>query len=167
MTASLALCIRLIERRVTALQMLASSLREATAAISAWDVNSLHGALTHVEHVATELGYLEEEAARKMAGMAAESSVRNPSQEECLAILAAKAKAEGESEEDARKTMRLIAELRVSYHEARNRGREFEALLRRTRRSVSVLMNFHGMRFTTDGTGTIGQLARPPLQVKV
>ncbi len=167
MTTSLALCIRLIERRVAALQMLASSLEEATAAISAWDVNSLHGALTHVEHVATELSYLEEEAGRKMAGLAAESSAHDPSQEECLAILAAKVKAGGGNEQDARKTMRLIAGLRVAYREARNRGREFEALLRRTRRSVSVLMNFHGMRFTTDGTGTIGQLARPPLQVKV
>ena len=158
---------RLLERRVAALRMLAGGLEDTCEAVADQDTNRLHQCLAPLDHLCTELRFLGEEA----GGLRAEAAERgrvNPggatiSPADCLETLA-----RGLDGDDALHFAQLFQELKVADHRSRQAGQVLAALLRRSRRSVSVLMNFHASRLSSTRAGeTFDPLAQPPLRVRV
>ena len=166
MDRTLERCMRLLERRVAALRMLASGLEDTCEAIADQDTNRLHQCLAPLDHLCTELRFLGEEASGLRA-VAAERGGADPggapsSPAECLEALARDL--EGD---EAVHFAQLFQDMIEADHRSRQAGQVLTALLRRSRRSVSVLMNFHLSRSSSARGGeTTDPLARPPLRVK-
>ena len=158
---------RLLERRVAALRMLAGGLEDTCEAVADQDTNRLHQCLAPLDHLCTELRFLGEEAGG-LHGEAAERGGADPggaaiSPADCLEALARDLDGD-----DALHFAQLFQELKEADRRSRQAGKILAALLRRSRRSVSVLMNFHSSRLSPAREGgTFDPLARPPLRVRV
>ncbi|HMD83914.1 MAG TPA: flagellar export chaperone FlgN [Terriglobia bacterium] len=129
------LYLELLERRLTTLRMLATDLDESRSAYVTLDLRSMHQHISRQENLCTEIRMLDTELQNmkeKLRGLAASG--------EMPATLG-----ELEAQLDpmsARQLHLLLGGLKAIQADVRRLSRVHSELLRRSRRSVNVLLNF-------------------------
>lgn len=151
----------LLERRVSAFRMLAAGLEASCSALSELDLDTIHKSIAEQEHLCTEIRFLDDEMGRILEPMPENTaselvSGRLDSLEEQLGA------------EESKRFYRLCSELEEAHKEVRHRNRVHTSLLRRSRRSVNVLMNFLTNLSQTHGPSSAGGTpSRVPLTLRV
>jgi hypothetical protein len=127
--------LELLERRLTTLRLLATDLQESQSAYVSLDLRSMHQHISHQENLCTEIRMLDAElqnVREKFTGPGEKG--------EKLTTLA-----ELEAQLDptsARQLRLLLGGLKSIQADVRRLSRVHSELLRRSRRSVNVLLNF-------------------------
>jgi hypothetical protein len=122
----------LLERRLATLRLLAADLDESRSAYVTLDLRAMHQHTSHQENLCTEIRMLDSELQdlkAKLTGLAAAGEI--PS--------AASAQFDPTS---ARQLHLLLGGLKAIQADVRRLSRVHSELLRRSRRSVNVLLNF-------------------------
>jgi hypothetical protein len=127
--------LELLERRLATLRLLAADLDESRTAYATLDLRAMHRHISHQEHLCTEIRMLDTELRDqkgKLSGVAAAGEMPST-----LGDL--------ESQLDptsARQLHLLLGGLKAIQADVRRLSRVHSELLRRSRRSVNVLLNF-------------------------
>ena len=127
--------LELLERRLVTLRLLAADLDESRAAYVELDLRGMHQHIAHQENLCTEIRLLDAELnslREKLAGPATKDGL--PS-----ALSELEAQLDPAS---ARQLQLLLSGLKTIQADVRRLSRVHTELLRRSRRSVNVLLNF-------------------------
>jgi hypothetical protein len=127
--------LELLERRLVTLRLLAADLDESRSAYVELDLRGIHQHISHQENLCTEIRLLDEELnslREELTGPAAAGEL--PS-----ALSKLEAQLDPAS---ARQLQLLISGLKAIQADVRRLSRVHSELLRRSRRSVNVLLNF-------------------------
>jgi len=127
--------LELLERRLATLRLLAADLDESRSAYVTLDLRAMHQHIAHQENLCTEIRMLDAELQERkgtLAGLAARGEI--PS-----SLGALEAQLDPTS---ARQLHLLLGGLKAIQADVRRLSRVHSELLRRSRRSVNVLLNF-------------------------
>ena len=127
--------LELLERRLATLRMLATDLEESRSAYVTLDLRAMHQHISHQESLCTEIRMLDAELhglKGKLAGLAAAGEIPAT-----LGDLGAQF-----DPASARQLHLLLGGLKAIQADVRRLSRVHSELLRRSRRSVNVLLNF-------------------------
>jgi len=127
--------LELLERRLATLRLLATDLDESRAAYVTLDLRSMHQHIAHQENLCTEIRLLDAELQNmkeKLRGLAAAGEIPST-----LGELEAQL-----DPLSARQLHLLMGGLKAIQADVRRLSRVHSELLRRSRRSVNVLLNF-------------------------
>lgn len=127
--------LELLERRLAALRLLASDLNESRSAYVNLDLRAMRQHISHQESLCTEIRTLDAELHQlkpKLANLAANHDLRST-------LVALDVQLDPAS---ARQLELLMGGLRAIQADVRRLSRVHAELLRRSRRSVNVLLNF-------------------------
>lgn len=161
MEKHLAQYLSLLERRVAAFRMLEAGLEESCSAITHLDLDGVHQAIAQQEHVCSELRYLAGEMEKLHQHFSAVDGW-NPSTGRADQLASHLKPA------DVRRFRRLVHDLTDTHAQVRHKNQVHVALLRRSRRSINVLMNFFSQCAPLHGSSPAEELStRPPIKVKV
>ena len=129
------LYLELLERRLTTLRMLATDLDESRSAYVTLDLRSMHQHISRQEYLCTEIRMLDAELQKMKERLRASAATG-----EMPALLG-----DLEAQLDpmsARQLHLLLGGLKAIQADVRRLSRVHSELLRRSRRSVNVLLNF-------------------------
>lgn len=153
--------LNLMERRASALRLLAAGLEECCACITEMDLNGLQQAVAQQEHICAELRFLREETERYQTQFAGDAEPKLP-------LRAVNHMSAALTPEGARRLQELEEELAALQGRVRHSNRVQAALLHRSRRSVNILMNFLSNYATSAGASSAEGAAPPaPITVRV
>jgi hypothetical protein len=127
--------LELLERRLATLRLLATDLDESRSAYVSLDLRAMHQHIAHQENLCTEIRMLDTELnglKGKLTGRAATGEIPSP-----LGPLEAQF-----DPASARQLHLLLGGLKAIQADVRRLSRVHSELLRRSRRSVNVLLNF-------------------------
>ena len=127
--------LELLERRLATLRMLATDLDESRSAYVTLDLRAMHQHIAHQENLCTEIRILDAELhglKGKLTGLAAAGEIPST-----LGYLEAQF-----DPASARQLHLLLGGLKAIQSDVRRLSRVHAELLRRSRRSVNVLLNF-------------------------
>jgi hypothetical protein len=127
--------LELLERRLATLHMLATDLDESRSAYVTLDLRAMHQHISHQENLCTEIRMLDAEMQSmkgKLTGLAAAGEMPST-----LGDLEAQL-----DPTSARQLHLLLGGLKAIQADVRRLSRVHSELLRRSRRSVNVLLNF-------------------------
>src|SRR5579872_3988692 len=127
--------LELLERRLATLRLLAADLDESRSAYVTLDLRAMHQHISQQEHLCTEIRMLDAELQAmkgKLTGLAAAGEMP-----------ATLGELEGQLDpSSARQLHLLLGGLKAIQADVRRLSRVHSELLRRSRRSVNVLLNF-------------------------
>ena len=127
--------LELLERRLATLQLLAADLDESRSAYVTLDLRAMHQHISHQENLCAEIRLLDAEL-QAMKGKLAELAAAGQ-------IPATRAELEAQLDPaSARQLQLLLGGLKAIQADVRRLSRVHSELLRRSRRSVNVLLNF-------------------------
>lgn len=153
--------LNLMERRASALRLLAAGLEESCACITEMDLNGMQQAVARQEHICAELRFLREETERYQTQFSVAAG-------EGLPPRAANYMPAALTLETAKRLQGLEEELATLQGRVRHSNRAQTALLHRSRRSVNILMNFLSNYATSAGAASVEGAAPPaPITVRV
>ena len=127
--------LELLERRLATLRLLAADLDESRSAYVTLDLRAMHQHIAHQENLCAEIRLLDAEL-QAMKGKLAELAASGE-------IPATQAELEAQLDPaSARQLQLLLGGLKAIQADVRRLSRVHSELLRRSRRSVNVLLNF-------------------------